>query len=487
MSARDTRLRGVSEPRRTRRHSPRPPRSRVVGGGGNGGGSSPAGASSSSSSSSSSGSPRTQVAEVQRVRILSAAARVVGELGYEGMSVARITAGAGISRRTFYDLYEHREDCFLDLFEEVVTRAHKVARDAAAGHESWRERIRAGLFALLVLVEEEPAIGSLLVVDALGAGPRVQQRRAQELQRLSEIIDQGRNEKTRRTKGQTSSLTAEGVVGAVLSVIHARLSVHAKNPASANGSRGRGPYRPLTGLLNPLMGVIVLPYLGEDAAARELARPVPKRTPKRRSKKSSRAQNAPPPPQHLLEGLDMRLTYRTLRVISGVATQPGASNRQVADAAGIHDQGQISKLLGRLERLGLVENTAKAKPRASPTPGHSPRAAHRSSARSKPRPPPLRSPHPHRPPARHARLRGVIARAQALTALAEHEFDIVVVGGGITGAGVALDAATRGYSVALDRARRLRLRDLQPLQQAGARRAALPAELRSGARARGAA
>jgi glycerol-3-phosphate dehydrogenase len=43
----------------------------------------------------------------------------------------------------------------------------------------------------------------------------------------------------------------------------------------------------------------------------------------------------------------------------------------------------------------------------------------------------------------------VIARAQALVALAEHEFDLVVVGGGITGAGVALDAATRGFSVAL--------------------------------------
>jgi glycerol-3-phosphate dehydrogenase len=43
----------------------------------------------------------------------------------------------------------------------------------------------------------------------------------------------------------------------------------------------------------------------------------------------------------------------------------------------------------------------------------------------------------------------VIARAQALTALAEQEFDLVVVGGGITGAGVAFDAATRGFSVAL--------------------------------------
>jgi glycerol-3-phosphate dehydrogenase len=43
----------------------------------------------------------------------------------------------------------------------------------------------------------------------------------------------------------------------------------------------------------------------------------------------------------------------------------------------------------------------------------------------------------------------MIDRATAVTALAAEEFDVVVVGGGITGAGVALDAATRGYSVAL--------------------------------------
>jgi glycerol-3-phosphate dehydrogenase len=43
----------------------------------------------------------------------------------------------------------------------------------------------------------------------------------------------------------------------------------------------------------------------------------------------------------------------------------------------------------------------------------------------------------------------VIERSQALSALSQEEFDVIVVGGGITGAGVALDAATRGYSVAL--------------------------------------
>jgi glycerol-3-phosphate dehydrogenase len=43
----------------------------------------------------------------------------------------------------------------------------------------------------------------------------------------------------------------------------------------------------------------------------------------------------------------------------------------------------------------------------------------------------------------------VIPRAQAIATLQSETFDVVVIGGGITGAGVALDAATRGYSVAL--------------------------------------
>ncbi len=61
----------------------------------------------------------------------------------------------------------------------------------------------------------------------------------------------------------------------------------------------------------------------------------------------------------------------------------------------------------------------------------------------------MRPPEPRGTRSGSARLRSVIERSQALAALADDEFDVVVVGGGITGAGVALDAAARGYSVAL--------------------------------------
>ena len=52
----------------------------------------------------------------------------------------------------------------------------------------------------------------------------------------------------------------------------------------------------------------------------------------------------------------MRLTYRTVRVLAAIAAEPGLSNSQISQRAGVTDQGQISKLLSRLARLQLIES-----------------------------------------------------------------------------------------------------------------------------------
>jgi DNA-binding MarR family transcriptional regulator len=62
----------------------------------------------------------------------------------------------------------------------------------------------------------------------------------------------------------------------------------------------------------------------------------------------------------------MRITYRTVRVLVTIAEYPGASNRKVAAQAGISDQGQVSKLLARLEHLGLVENRGAGPVKGAP-------------------------------------------------------------------------------------------------------------------------
>ena len=277
---------------------------------------------------------RGQVGEIQRARVLAALCEVVAERGAAGATVAHIVVRAGVSRRTFYQLFADREECFLAAFDQAVERAAARVLPAFAGGGRWRERVRGGLVALLGFFDEEPELGALCVVHALGAGPRALERRAQVVRVLVAVVEEGCVE-TRR--GEVPPLAGEGVVGAVLAVLHTRLSERGSEP-----ERGRAR---LTGLAGPLMGMIVLPYLGSAAAARELARPAPRAVASRRGVR-----------EDPLKGLDMRLTYRTVRVLLAIAAAPGASNRQVGDAAGIADQGQTSKLLGRLEHLGLIRN-----------------------------------------------------------------------------------------------------------------------------------
>ena len=78
-------------------------------------------------------------------------------------------------------------------------------------------------------------------------------------------------------------------------------------------------------------------------------------------------------------------------------------------------------------------------------------------------------------------------RASALRRLGEEQFDILVIGAGVVGAGAALDAASRGLKVGAGRGARLRLGDVEPVVEAGARRPALPQAAQLPSRVRGAA
>jgi AcrR family transcriptional regulator/DNA-binding MarR family transcriptional regulator len=279
-----------------------------------------------------------RVSAIQRSRILLALVEVAAERGVAQASVAHIVARAGISRRTFYELFEDREDCFLTAFEHALARVTERVLPAYAAGRGWRERVRAGLAALLEFLDEEPGLGGLLIVDSLSAGPRALERRESILEVLTAVIEEGRSEG--REGPNSPPLAAEGVVGAVYSVIHARIL--RQRALQRAGERRRDVS--FLGLLNELMGMIVMPYLGNAAARRELARTLPSVAP------SVRYATDP------LRELDMRLTYRTIRVLAAIAATPGASNRTVAQHADVADQGQISKLLARLQHLGLVEN-----------------------------------------------------------------------------------------------------------------------------------
>ena len=122
--------------------------------------------------STSNGLPRGQVSEIQRSRMLTAAAEAVEEVGYARSTVAQVIARARVSRKTFYDLFEDREDCFLAVFDQAVEQISSLVGEAYVREDGWRDGLRAGLLAMLRFMDDEPGLARICVVEALGAGPR---------------------------------------------------------------------------------------------------------------------------------------------------------------------------------------------------------------------------------------------------------------------------------------------------------------------------
>ena len=292
------------------------------------------------------GVSHAQIVEIQRSRLLAAAVNAIDELGYADTTVSDVTNRARVSRRTFYELFSNREECLIAVLEDVVALiAGEVARAGVDGL-AWRERVRTGLWAILSFLDREPVLARVCVIQALRGGPEVLERRDEILAGLAAVVDEGRLEGVRGE--QCTPLTAEGVVGAAFAIVYARLL--------------RGERKPLTGLSGELMGMIVLPYKGAAAARRELERPALAGSRGGSPEPAAAGRTVDDP----LQGVSMRLTYRTARVLEGLAGRPGASNREVASRAGIQDPGQVSKLLARLKRLGLLTNTGEGHAKGEP-------------------------------------------------------------------------------------------------------------------------
>lgn len=295
---------------------------------------------------------RRQVAELQRARMLTAMVQEISERGAANVSVAHIVGRSGVSRRTFYEIFDDREACFLAAFDEALQHAAAVVVPAYGTGGAWLARVRAGLAALLEFLDSDRASARLLIVESFAAGPRALQRRRQVIAGLVGVLDLGRTES--RAKLDPPALTAEAIVGGLLSVLHGRIAGDDSETSTTDG-RGDAVESSLLELAGSLMGMIVLPYLGPVAARKEIERPVPQPT-----------TTSPVVRSDPLQDLPMRLTYRTMRVLVSVAENPGSSNRAIGEHAGIADQGQASKLLARLHKLGLIENRGGDPARGEP-------------------------------------------------------------------------------------------------------------------------
>jgi AcrR family transcriptional regulator len=198
------------------------------------------------------GLSRAFVARNQRERILAAVADRTSESGYAGTSVEDIIAKAGVSRRTFYDLFKNKQDAFLAAYDEGVRRLLKEVRDAEPEKPEFVARMTVGLGAFLDGLSASPAFARMCIVEVLAAGPKAVKRRNDAMAAFASIIE----EEADRLLGKKpqSPLAVEMLVGGIYETIYNRIA--------------GGRVAELQELLPELVYASVLPYLGERAAVR---------------------------------------------------------------------------------------------------------------------------------------------------------------------------------------------------------------------------
>jgi len=123
----------------------------------------------------------------QRGRMLEAMAESVAEKGYAATTVADVVGRAGVSRKTFYEHFEDKEDCFLGAYDACVDVLMTQVIDAREGIEDWVEAMRASLRAYLEVFAAEPTLARTFMVEVLAAGPRALERRAEVHQRFADL------------------------------------------------------------------------------------------------------------------------------------------------------------------------------------------------------------------------------------------------------------------------------------------------------------
>lgn len=122
---------------------------------------------------------QAEVIESQRRRLFLGLSRAVSRKGYAAASVADVLAEVRISRRTFYELFNDKEDCFLAAYELAHGALMHHIRKAHQGKPNALEQIKAGNAADLHFIAAEPELAQAFMVGIRSAGPRAMQRRAE--------------------------------------------------------------------------------------------------------------------------------------------------------------------------------------------------------------------------------------------------------------------------------------------------------------------
>ena len=120
---------------------------------------------------------REEVMASQRGRMLEAMAEAVAEKGYAATTVADVIRRAGVSRRTFYEQFRDKEECFLAAYDTGVELLLGALRTQSSERQTLLERARARTRAYLETLASEPAFARTFLIEVGAAGPAALARR----------------------------------------------------------------------------------------------------------------------------------------------------------------------------------------------------------------------------------------------------------------------------------------------------------------------
>ena len=199
------------------------------------------------------GLPREFVTHNQRERLIAGIAEAIAEHGYSGTTIAHITRAAAVSRRTFYEHFSSKDECFVAAYDTVMTELRERVTTAFEQAEEWPQAIKAGIDAMLQFLAAEPNLARLCMVEALVAGPAVVERYDAAIQSFVPYFQEGREGRPPEVLARLSPTTEEALVGGMVSLISRRIIA--------------GKTEELEDLLPDLVEFTLTPYLGSDEAA----------------------------------------------------------------------------------------------------------------------------------------------------------------------------------------------------------------------------
>ena len=199
------------------------------------------------------GLPRDFVVHNQRERLIAGLAEAVAEKGYGGTTIADITRHAAVSRRTFYEHFEGKDECFVAAFDTVTEQLRERVEEAYEAEDDWADGIRAGIGAMLTFLASEPNLARLAMVEALVAGPVVVERYDASVQTFLPYLTAGREGRSKAVLDRLSDSTEEALVGGMVSLVARRIVA--------------GQTEELESLLPDLVEFTLAPYVGNDEAA----------------------------------------------------------------------------------------------------------------------------------------------------------------------------------------------------------------------------